>query len=406
MKGKSLIPTCIFPPYLPPSDPNITTDNSNNETKTKKKRKKTMPPTILVAGATGNTGRSVVSTLSKLLFQTTPNNNNNNPLITKTHRILALTRTPQSPTAQQLASLPGVEIVEKSWPEITPEWLRSQHVVRAFIASHNQTNQFVEESAFHVACLAAGVEHVVRISTMDANVRPDCLAYYPRSHWAVEALLASHEFSSSSSSSSSSEGRDGKGKGMGWTSLRANVFSTFLLAGVVGFIQEFRAAAAAAATVGGTETEKGEKKKKKLRLLASRDAGVGVVHPDDVGAFAAHLLCQRDIAAHSGAKYVINGPEDIAGREIVRLVEGYIGVELDEEEDVAYEDLSFLDEMNAQLLLGGRESANVLDSIRYAAEAAFDGRSSRVASPTSPEVLEIAPPRVTPAQTLREMLGE
>jgi len=48
----------------------------------------------------------------------------------------------------------------------------------------------------------------------------------------------------------------------------------------------------------------------------------------------------------------------------------------------------------------------VLDSIRYAAEAAFDGRSSRVASPTSPEVLEIAPPRVTPAQTLREMLGE
>lgn len=144
----------------------------------------TMAPTILVAGATGNTGRSVVRTLSKLLKTT----------IFSGHRILALTRSSRGTIAQELAGLPNVEVVEQNWVEITADWLRHNNVMRAFIASHVHPNQFAEESTFHLAALTAGVQYVVRISTTAANVRPDCPAYYPRTHWVIEALLSSPAF--------------------------------------------------------------------------------------------------------------------------------------------------------------------------------------------------------------------
>lgn len=112
-----------------------------------------MAPTILVIGATGNTGRSVVETLSKVL------NTSNNTL--SGHRILALTRSSDSPAAQHLAKLPGVLVLEQNWVEITPDWLRKHEVARTFIASHNLPNHFAEESTFHVAALRAGIEYVV-----------------------------------------------------------------------------------------------------------------------------------------------------------------------------------------------------------------------------------------------------
>ncbi|RMI89611.1 hypothetical protein CDV36_016653 [Fusarium kuroshium] len=122
-----------------------------------------MAPTILVVGATGNTGRGVVETLSELL-KTTP---------FSSHKILALTRSSSGAAAQLLARLPNVELVEQNWVEITLAWLRQHNVERAFIASHNQPNQFAEESTFHLATLQAGVQYVVRISTTAANIRPE-----------------------------------------------------------------------------------------------------------------------------------------------------------------------------------------------------------------------------------------
>lgn len=115
-----------------------------------------MAPTILVAGATGNTGRGVVETLSTTFSG---------------HRIVALTRSSSGAVAQTLATLPNVDIAEKNWVDITPDWLRNNNVFRAFIASHNNPNQFADESTFHLATLTAGVQYVVRISTTAANVR-------------------------------------------------------------------------------------------------------------------------------------------------------------------------------------------------------------------------------------------
>ncbi|KAM5360858.1 hypothetical protein ACJZ2D_013487 [Fusarium nematophilum] len=314
-----------------------------------------MAPTILVAGATGNTGRGVVETLSELLKTNTTFSG---------HRILALTRSSSGAAAQQLAKLPSVQVVEQNWVEITPDWLRERNVVRAFIASHNQPNQFAEESTFHQAALEAGVQYVVRISTTAANVRPDCPAYYPRTHWAIEALLSSPEF-----------------QGLRWTSLQPNIFTQLYLSPAVELVQNFR-------RTGKQDT---------LRLMASEDGPVGIVDPHEVGLLAAHLLTQDDVTPHDKARYVLNGPEDITGRQVVAMAEQYMGARV---EDVSFRDLSFIDHMAAQT----QESKNVILSIKHAPKTAWEGKCT--ASTTSNEVLRLAAPKNAPAKMFKAMLEE
>ncbi|KAJ5858661.1 hypothetical protein N7534_003938 [Penicillium rubens] len=318
-----------------------------------------MSPTILIVGATGNTGQAVAETLPRLL-------QSSNAL--SGHRVIALTRSMKSPVAQKLAKLPGVEVIEQNWVEITSDWLCEHQVTRAFIASHNEPNHFAEESTFHIAALNAGVEYVVRISTTAANVRPDYPAYYPRAHWAIEALLSSPEFAN-----------------LQWTSLQPNVFSGFYFSSAVELIKQYR-------KTGKQET---------LKLLASEDAPVGVIDPYEVGVFAARLLSQEEVSVHNKAKYVLNGPEDVTGRQIVKMVEQYIGTQVDH---VSYKDMSFLDLLYEHKFAPTGQSKNVILSIRHAPETAWEGKCT--ASTTSKEVLELAAPKVTPAEMLKGLLEE
>lgn len=315
-----------------------------------------MTPTILVVGATGNTGRGVVETLPKLLASGGALSG---------HRVVALTRSLDSPVAQKLSRLPGVVVLEKNWVHITSDWLREHEVVRVFIAPHNQPTQFPEESAFHLAALRAGVKYIVRISTTAPNVRPDCDAYYPRSHWAIEALLSSPEFSA-----------------LQWTSLQPNIFSTLYLSSAAELIKQYR-------KTGQQEA---------LRLMASEDASVGIVEAYDVGVFAAHLLCQEDTTVHNNARYVINGPEDITGRQIVKMVEEHIGTKV---QSVSYKDLSFIESMANSVPQGDR---HLILSIKDAPVTAWEGKCT--ASTTSKEVLELAAPTRTPAEVLEDILAE
>jgi uncharacterized protein YbjT (DUF2867 family) len=313
-----------------------------------------MPPTILIIGATGNTGRAVVKTLYKQIDTNQTSSG---------HRILAVTRSSKSSVAQELAHLPHVEVVEYSWSEITPAWLREHEVIRAFIASHNEPNQFAEESTFHIAALRAGVKYVVRISTTAANVRPNCNAYYPRTHWAIEAMLSSPEFID-----------------LHWTSLQPNVFLPLYLSPAAELIKKVR---------------NGEKQEP-LRLMASAESPVAPIDPDEVGIVAAHLLLLDDITEYNKAKLVLNGPENITGNDIVKMVEERIGVKV---EDVRFKDLSFVDSMAAQT----QESSNVILSIKHAPDTAWEGKCT--ASTTSKEVLELAAPKRTPTDVLVTLLS-
>jgi uncharacterized protein YbjT (DUF2867 family) len=312
-----------------------------------------MASSFLIVGATGNTGRSVVETLSNQLQASKT---------FSSYRILAMTRSANSSSAKALAKFPHVEIVEYNWTEITTEWLREHKVARAFIASHNEPPHFAEESTFHLAALGAGVKYVVRISTTAANVRPDCKAYYPRAHWAIEAMLDSPAFGH-----------------MHWSSLQPNVFSQLYLGPAAGLIKTVRD--------GG--------KQHTLRLMANADTPVGIIDPSEVGVLAAHLLLQDDTSAHNKRRYVLNGPEDITGNQIVAMVEKRIGAKV---EDVKFQDVSFIDDMAA----ASGYSKNVIKTIKFAPETAWEGLAK--AETTSKEVLEIAAPKRTPADVMEELL--
>lgn len=103
-----------------------------------------MTPSILVVGATGNTGKSVVETLPKLLQSSKT---------LKDHRVIALARSAKSPVAQQFTKLTGVEVVEKNWIDIDAKWLRENEVTRAFIASHKIAYPFHPRIEFPLCSL-------------------------------------------------------------------------------------------------------------------------------------------------------------------------------------------------------------------------------------------------------------
>ncbi|KAJ5880343.1 NmrA-like family protein [Penicillium subrubescens] len=318
-----------------------------------------MTPTILIIGATGNTGRAVAQTLPELIRSNSTLNGN---------RIIALTRSSSSPVARELAKLPEVEVIEQNWVEITADWLRENQVARAFIASHNEPNQFAEESTFYVNALNAGVKYVVRISTTAANVHPDCPAYYPRQHWAIEAMLGSPEFNN-----------------LQWTSLQPNVFSPLVISPAAAFIKKYR--------------ETGEQDT--LRLMLSEDAPVGIIDPDEIGVIAAHLLAQDDTSVHNKAKYILNGPEDISGKQLVDMIEKYTGATV---KDVRYKDVSFIDKLFEYQYAPTKQSKNVIYSIKRAPETAWEGKCS--SSTTSKEILELAAPKRTPTDVLDALLKE
>jgi uncharacterized protein YbjT (DUF2867 family) len=237
-----------------------------------------MAPTILVVGATGDTGRSVVETLPKLLHGTA----------LSSHRIIALTRNANSPAAKTFVELFGVELAEQNWVEIDHNWLRGHQVARVFVASHNLPNHFAEEGQFLVNALKAGVEYVVRVSTTAANFRPDSHAYHPRSHWAIETMLSEPEF-----------------ENLHWSSLQLNGFAPSVLKFSAEFIRDFKKTG----------------KQGSFSVILDASTPTGLIDSYDVGVVAAHLLAQEDTAPHNKTKYVLSGPEDVTREEIVKMVE-------------------------------------------------------------------------------------
>jgi uncharacterized protein YbjT (DUF2867 family) len=314
-----------------------------------------MAPTILIIGATGNTGKNVARQLPKLL-----------ELSNSSYRILGLTRSLENPVSQKLAKLPHVEMQEKDWTTIDAAWLRSQEVAKVYIAPHNLPHQFVEESALHVALLHADVKYVVRVSTNVEYIGPTNPVYYGRSHWAIENLLSQPEFNS-----------------LQWTSLQPNFFTASYLAVAADWIKAYR-------TTGKQET---------LAMNPSADTAVAMIDPEDVGNIGAHLLALEDPTPHNHARYVLSGPEDVTGKDIVELVEQYAGVKV---QKVEFKSTSWLDD----LVKTGVFPEKVLPSVLAGCEPLWQGKCSLAGTPTSNEIMELAPPKRTVAEALKAMLEE
>ncbi|THV44346.1 hypothetical protein BGAL_0666g00030 [Botrytis galanthina] len=297
-----------------------------------------MTSKILVIGATGNTGKSVVRHLPKLLEHSNTS-----------YRVLGLTRSLDSPASKMLAKLPHVEMQERDWTTIDAVWLRSQDVSRVYIARHNLPQQFAEESALYVTLLQAGVEYVVRVSTNVEYISPINPMYYGRSHWAIENLLGQTEF-----------------KSMQWTSLQPNFFSTTYLASTADWIESYR-------KTGKQET---------LNIIPDADIAVAMIDPDDVGTIGAHLLALEDPKPHNHAKYIPSGPEDYAGIKV---------------EKTEFKVTSWLDD----LIKEGVYPEKVLPSIMAGFELLWHGSCSLASTPTSKEIIDLAPPKGTAMDVLK-----
>lgn len=310
-----------------------------------------MAPTILVIGATGNTGKSVVRNLPKLLSSSK-----------SSYQIVGLTRSLNSSVSKKLAELPGVEMREKDWTTIDAAWLQSLEVVKVYIAPHNMPNQFVEESALYVALLNAGVKYVVKVSTNVEYIGPTNPVYYGRTHWAMENLLTQPEF-----------------KELQWTSLQPNFFTASYLASAVSWIKSY----------------KRNGKQETLATNLAADVPVAMINPEDVGNVGAHLLALEDPTPHNQARYVLSGPQDVTGQDVVRLAEQYVGVKIDE---VKFEDTDWLKD------IGFPEK--ILGSVLAGCVPLWQGKCSLAGTPTSKEVMELAPPRWNVADSLQAMLKE
>ena len=188
-------------------------------------------------------------------------------------------------------------------------------------------------------------------------------SYYPRTHWALDQMLSQPEF-----------------KAMQWTSLQPNVFFHFVLAPAAQFIQKHRHG----------------KDPGRLGLMLSKDAPVGVIDPWDVGVFAAHLLAQTDTKPHDQKRYVLNGPEDITGQQVVEMVEARINVKVT---NVEFKDVSAINQWADATTTG---SKNVIRSIVHAPVTGWTGECK--ASTNSKEFLELVPPPGTAEKVLDALL--
>ncbi|KAL5336349.1 hypothetical protein BJX70DRAFT_372830 [Aspergillus crustosus] len=235
-----------------------------------------------------------------------------------------------------MATLPHVQVVEKSYTEITASWLRDHNVKRSFLAPQASPSHFAEESEFNVALLNVGVEYHVRIATAPMNLTSDNAAFYTRSNWAVEQQLLAPEF-----------------ERLKWTSIRPNLFMGDHLKNAVEFVKRFR--------------ETGEQGT--LRLAVAEDKPFPVVHPGDVGLVAAHLLVSEDPGVYSRGLYTLNGPEGTTGKDTVRLVEKTTGTKV---KDVRYKDNRSAFESTVEGAVEAGFSRNLMSTIY----TSFDGASN------------------------------
>ena len=298
-------------------------------------------PSILVVGATGNTGRGVVQTLADFASKGQC-----------AFKIIGLTRDVKSASSKALAALEHVEMLETNWTDIQEDWLQKHEVERVFIASHNGPSHFTDESLFFNRALSAGVKYAVRISTTKSNVSPTTPVWYARNHWAVETMLEQPGFNA-----------------MGWTSLQPNVFTSFIGAPAEQWLKTYK--------------ETGEKTP--FKYMLDGDANVAVVDATEVGIVAAHLLQLQDTKPHHGKKYVVAGPTNLSGKAVVKLIEKYAGTSVD---TVIYRDTSIIEGAMAAGM-----SRNIADSLGKAAASGFNGACSVEHEPTSEELVKLYAPK-------------
>jgi len=216
---------------------------------------------ILVSGATGTIGSELVRRLSEAGEEV---------------RVLV-----RSPKKAAMFEGSGVEVAEGDFarPETLDAALRGTK--KAFLLSSIAPNQAELQGNFVEVALRAGVERIVKSSTMGAA--PDARESFARYHWETEQQL--------------------KESGVAYTILQPNFF-----------YQNFSNLYAYPIQTQGKV------------YLPLGNAAVGMVDTRDISAVAAKTLTEE---GHEGQTYVLTGPEVLTMNEVVERLSAAIGRRVD-----------------------------------------------------------------------------
>jgi uncharacterized protein YbjT (DUF2867 family) len=211
---------------------------------------------ILLTGATGKTGGETAK-----------------QLVEKGASLRALVRD-EAKAADLKAA--GVELVVGDMSDADSVKQALDGAEKAFMLMPNGKQQLALEKQFTELAVAAGVKHLVKMSSMEAVA--DAETPIPQAHWAAEEYI--------------------RASGLDWTMIKPNFFMQNLLASA-GTIREQR-----------------------KFFLPMGDGTTGMADVRDIGAFCAEVLTGE---GHAGQSYEITGPEVLSFYDVAERFSEVLG---------------------------------------------------------------------------------
>jgi len=178
----------------------------------------------------------------------------------------------------------GVELVVGDVSDAGTVRRALQGAEKAFLTLPNGENQLAQEKQFTDLAVAAGVKHLVKMSSMEAVAHAE--TPIPRAHWAVEEHIRA----------------SGLASGMAWTMVKPNFFMQNLLS--------------SAASI----------KTNRKFSLPMGDGTTGMADIRDIGAVCAEVLTGD---GHAGKSYEITGPEVLTFAEVAERFSAVLGVKIE-----------------------------------------------------------------------------
>jgi uncharacterized protein YbjT (DUF2867 family) len=215
---------------------------------------------ILLTGATGKIGGETAK-----------------QLLAKGARLRALVRDEAKAAGLKAA---GVELVVGDIADAGAVKRALSGVDKAFLLLPNGEHQEANEKQFTDLCVAAGVKHLVKMSSMEAV--PTAKTPIPRAHWAVEEYI--------------------RASGLDWTMIKPNFF-----------MQNLLASARAIKEQGNFSLPMG-------------DGTTGMADARDIGAVCAEVLTGK---GHAGKSYEITGPEVLTFHQVAERFSAVLGKKIE-----------------------------------------------------------------------------
>lgn len=170
----------------------------------------------------------------------------------------------------------GVELVVGDVADAETVRRALKGVEKAFLTLPNGRNQEVQEKQFADLAVAAGVQHLVKMSSMEAVAHAE--TPIPKAHWAVEEYI--------------------RASGIGWTMVKPNFFMQNLLSSAAGI------------------------KANRKFSLPMGNGTTGMADIRDIAAVCAEVLTGK---GHAGKSYEITGPEVLTFHDVADRFTAVLG---------------------------------------------------------------------------------